>query len=79
MARGESAVTILLYRGIIDGSSCRLDFDPHTRDPRTVEYGTDPRMSAGWRVTSNMKDAVGCFGLRAAFRRPADRRPPDRP
>jgi aryl carrier-like protein len=98
--------TLLL--GIIDDSSCRLDYELHTRDPQaptvagsvryppgglvlfdgdklrhrvtplapgeirvslTFEYVTDPRMSAWWRVISNMKDAVAYFGLRQVFRR----------
>jgi len=98
--------TLLL--GVIDDSSCRLDYELHTRDPGvptvsgslryppgagvffdgdklrhrvtplkagetrvslTFEYVSDPRMSAWWRLISNMKDAVAYFGLRQVFRR----------
>jgi hypothetical protein len=98
--------TLLL--GVIDNSSCRLEYELHTRDPQvpnvsgsmryppgalvffdgdklkhritpareaerrvslTFEYVTDPRMHAGWRLISNMKDAVAYFGLRQVFRR----------
>jgi hypothetical protein len=98
--------TLLL--GVIDESSCRLDYELHTREPGvavvagsvqyppgalvffdgdklrhritpardgerrvslTFEYVTDPSMHAGWRLISNMKDAVAYFGLRQVFRR----------
>jgi len=98
--------TLLL--GVIDESSCRLDYELHTREPGvatvsgsmqyppgalvffdgdklrhritparegdrrvslTFEYVTDPRMHAGWRLISNMKDAVAYFGLRQVFRK----------
>ena len=103
--------TLLL--GIIDESSCRLDFELHTREPGapvvpgsvqippgglaffdgdklrhrisplgagevrvslTFEYLTDTKMHAGWRLISNMKDAVAYFGFRQVFRRAAHRR-----
>jgi len=103
--------TLLL--GIVDDSSCRLDYELHTRDAgRTVvagsvqippggmvffdgdrlrhritplaagemrvsltfEYVTDPRMHAGWRLISNMKDAIAYFGFRQVFRRLVQRR-----
>jgi hypothetical protein len=99
--------TVLL--GVIDDSSCRLEYELHTRDPAvenvsgslkyppgslvffdgdrlkhritpslagerrvslTLEYVTDQRMSAGWRLISNFKDAIAYFGLRQVFRRP---------
>jgi hypothetical protein len=98
--------TVLL--GIIEESSCRLDYELHTREKGvaavqgsvrippgglvffdgdrlrhrisplgegevrvslTFEYLTDPRMHAGWRLISNMKDAVAYFGFRQVFRR----------
>jgi hypothetical protein len=98
--------TLLL--GVIDNSSCRLEYALHTRDPQvpnvsgslryppggmvffdgdklkhritparagerrvslTFEYVTDPSMHSGWRLISNMKDAVAYFGLRQVFRR----------
>jgi phosphatidylglycerophosphate synthase len=104
--------TLLL--GIIDESSCRLDYELHTREPGvpvvsgsvqippgglvffdgdklrhrisplgagevrvslTFEYLTDPKMHAGWRLISNMKDAVAYFGFRQVFRRLVYRRP----
>jgi len=40
----------------------------------TFEYVTDPRMNAGWRLISNMKDAVAYFGFRQVFRRLLQRR-----
>jgi hypothetical protein len=100
--------TLLL--GVIDRSSCRLDYELHTRTrgraavpgsvrlppgglvlfdgdalrhritplgagerrvSLTFEYVTDPRMRAGWRLISNMKDAFGYFGFRQVFRRRA--------
>jgi hypothetical protein len=103
--------TLLL--GIIDDSSCRLDYELHTRDAGvpvvsgsvqiapggmvffdgdrlrhritplaageqrvslTFEYVTDPRMHAGWRLISNMKDAIAYFGFRQVFRRLVRRR-----
>ncbi len=98
--------TLLL--GVIDQSTCRLDYELHTREPGaevvsgsvrippgglvffdgdklrhritplgenekrvslTFEYVTDQRMHPGWRLISNMKDAVAYFGLRQVFRR----------
>jgi hypothetical protein len=98
--------TLLL--GVIDRSSCRLDYQLHTREPGvsvidgsvrippggmvffdgdklrhritpldrdemrvslTFEYVTDPKMHAGWRLISNMKDAVAYFGFRQVFKR----------
>jgi hypothetical protein len=103
--------TVLL--GIVDDSSCRLEYELHTRAlgatavsgsmqippggmvffdgdrlrhritplregemrvSLTFEYLTDPRMSAGWRLISNMKDAVAYFGFRQVFRRLVQRR-----
>jgi hypothetical protein len=100
--------TLLL--GVIDDSSCRLDYELHTREANvanvsgsvqyppgglvffdgdklrhritparsgerrvslTFEYVTDARMHAGWRLVSNMKDAIAYFGLRQVFRRAA--------
>jgi hypothetical protein len=97
-----------LLFGVIDRSSCRLDYELHTREPGvavvpgslrippgglvffdgdklrhritplgagemrvslTFEYVTDPRMHFGWRLISNMKDAVAYFGFRQVFRR----------
>jgi hypothetical protein len=96
-----------LLIGVIDRSSCRLDYELHTREPGvaavpgsvqippgglvffdgdklrhrisplasgemrvslTFEYLTNPRMSLGWRLISNMKDAVAYFGFRQVFR-----------
>ena len=98
--------TLLL--GVIDDSSCRLDYQLHTREKGaavvpgsikiapgalvvfdgdalrhritpcaegemrvslTLEYVTDPRMHPGWRLISNMKDAVAYFGFRQVFHR----------
>jgi len=98
--------TLLL--GVIDESSCQLEYELHTREPEvakvagsvrcppgglvffdgdklrhritplrqgemrvslTFEYVTDPRMHAGWRLISNMKDAIAYFGLRQVFRK----------
>jgi hypothetical protein len=103
--------TLLL--GIIDRSSCRLDYQLHTREAGgrteagsvqlppggavffdgdklrhritplqagekrvalTFEYVTDPRMSRGRRLISQMKDAVAYFGFRQVFGRGAARR-----
>lgn len=94
--------------GVIDESSCRLDYELHTRErgvatvagslrippgglaffdgdalrhritplgrdewrvSLTFEYVTDPSMRRGWRLISNMKDALGYFGFRQVFRR----------
>jgi hypothetical protein len=99
--------TLLL--GVIDDSSCRLEYELHTREPGvaqvagsvqyppgalvffdgdklrhritavkegetrvslTFEYVTDPSMHAGWRLISNLKDAVAYFGVRQVFKRP---------
>jgi hypothetical protein len=96
--------TLLL--GVIDRSSCRLDYQLHTREAGaraesgsvqlppggavffdgdklrhritplragekrvslTFEYLTDPRMSVGRRLISQMKDAVAYFGFRQVF------------
>ena len=98
--------TVLL--GVIDESSCRLDYELHTRKKGatvvpgsvrippgglvffdgdklrhrisplgenerrvslTFEYVTNPKMHFGWRLISNMKDALGYFGFRQVFRR----------
>jgi hypothetical protein len=103
--------TVLL--GLIDESTCRLDYELHTREEGTAtvsgsiqippgglvffdgdrlrhritplgedevrvsltfEYLTDPRMSAYWRLISNMKDAIAYFGFRQVFRRFVQRR-----
>jgi hypothetical protein len=97
--------TLLL--GVLDQSSCRLDYELHTREPGakvvpdsvqippgglvffdgdklrhritplgegeqrvslTFEYVTDQSMHPGWRLISNLKDAVAYFGLRQVFR-----------
>lgn len=94
--------------GVIDQSSCRLDYELHTRKKGvaavpgsirippgglvffdgdalrhritplgegemrvslTFEYVTDVRMRRGWRLISNLKDALGYFGFRQVFRR----------
>jgi hypothetical protein len=104
--------TLLL--GVLDRSSCRLDYQLHTREAGaqveegslqlapggavffdgdklrhritplragekrvslTFEYVTDPRMSAGRRLISQMKDAVAYFGFRQVFGRAGARRP----
>ena len=96
--------TLLL--GVTDHSSCRLDYQLHTREAGmqveagsvqlppggavffdgdklrhritplqagerrvslTFEYLTDPRMSRGRRLISQMKDAVAYFGFRQVF------------
>ncbi|HJS90891.1 MAG TPA: hypothetical protein VJ738_13085 [Steroidobacteraceae bacterium] len=93
--------------GVIDESSCRLDYELHTREKDvavvpgsiqippgglvffdgdalrhritplkqgerrvslTFEYVTDVRMRRGWRLISNLKDALGYFGFRQVFR-----------
>jgi hypothetical protein len=100
----------MLRLGVIDESSCRLEYESHTRDAGitpmagavqippgglvffdgdrlrhritplgerqgerrvslTFEYVTDPRMHAGWRMISKMKDAIAHFGFRQVFRR----------
>ncbi len=97
-----------LLFGVVDDSSCRLDYELHTRErgvptvagslqippgglvffdgdalrhritplgheelrvSLTFEYVTDPRIRRGWRLISNMKDALGYFGFRQVFRR----------
>ena len=97
-----------LLIGVIDESSCRLDYELHTRShgtnvvpgslkippggvvffngdelrhritplgagerrvSLTFEYVTDPLMHVGWRIVSNMKDAIAYFGIRQLFRR----------
>jgi hypothetical protein len=99
--------------GVIDRSSCRLDYELHTREKGvavvpgsiqippgglvffdgdafrhritplgegemrvslTFEYVTDPRIRRGWRVISNLKDALVYFGFRQVFarRRPVE-------
>jgi alkylated DNA repair dioxygenase AlkB len=102
--------TLLL--GVIERSSCRLDYQLHTREAGaavtagslrippgglvffdgdklrhritplghdemrvslTFEYVTDPKMRAGWRLISHMKDAVAYFGFRQVFGRLARR------
>jgi len=107
-----------LLFGIVDRSSCRLDYELHTREPGlaavpgsvrippgglvffdgdklrhritplgagemrvslTFEYVTDPRMSPGWRLISNMKDAVAYFGFRQVFRNVFRRTPSNPP
>jgi hypothetical protein len=96
--------TLLL--GVIDRSTCRLEYQLHTREAGarvepgslqlppggavffdgdklrhritplragekrvslTFEYVTDPRMSRGRRLISQMKDAVAYFGFRQVF------------
>ena len=97
-----------LLIGVIDESSCQLDYELHTRShgrdvvpgslkippggvvffngdelrhritplgagerrvSLTFEYVTDPLMHVGWRIVSNMKDAIAYFGIRQLFRR----------
>ena len=56
-----------------DGDGLRHRITPlgegETRVSLTLEYVTDPRMHPGWRLISNMKDALGYFGFRQVFRR----------
>ncbi len=56
-----------------DGDKLRHRITPlgpgEMRVSLTFEYLTDPRMHAGWRLISNMKDAVAYFGFRQVFRR----------
>jgi len=98
--------TVLI--GLVDQSSCRLEYELHTRESGaaaipgsvqippgglvffdgdklrhritplargerrvclTLEYLTDPRMHLGWRLVSNLKDAIAYFGFRQVFRR----------
>jgi hypothetical protein len=105
--------TVLL--GIVDESSCRLDYELHTREPGatvmpgsvqilpgglvffdgdklrhrvtplapgerrislTLEYLTNPEIRTGWRLISNMKDAVAYFGFRQVFGRQGKARDP---
>jgi hypothetical protein len=105
-----------LLVGLIDRSSCRLDYELHTREAGvaaaagsvciapgglvffdgdklrhritplgpgekrvslTFEYVTDPSMHAGWRLISDMKDAVAYFGFRQVFGRIFRRTPPN--
>jgi hypothetical protein len=100
--------------GVIDESSCRLDYELHTRKrgvavvpgsirippgglvffdgdalrhritplkegetrvSLTFEYVTDARMRRGWRLISNLKDALGYFGFRQVFARPRGAEP----
>jgi hypothetical protein len=107
-----------LLFGLVDRSSCRLDYELHTREPGiaavpgsvrippgglvffdgdklrhritplgagemrvslTFEYVTNPRMSPGWRLISNMKDAVAYFGFRQVFRNVFRRTPSNPP
>jgi hypothetical protein len=62
-----------------DGDKLRHRITPAREGDRrvslTFEYVTDPRMHAGWRFISNMKDAVAYFGLRQVFRRAGKGRP----
>ncbi|HEX5458610.1 MAG TPA: hypothetical protein VFX20_01430 [Steroidobacteraceae bacterium] len=98
--------TVLL--GVVDRSSCRLDYELHTREKGvavvpgsvqippgglvffdgdslrhritplgegemrvslTFEYVTDTRIRRGWRLISDLKDALGYFGFRQVFTR----------
>jgi hypothetical protein len=56
-----------------DGDALRHRITPlgenELRVSLTFEYVTDPRMSPGWRLISNMKDAIAYFGFRQVFRR----------
>lgn len=104
-----------LLFGVIDRSSCRLDYELHTRRKGvavvpgsiqippgglvffdgdalrhritplaegemrvslTFEYVTDTRMHRGWRLISNLKDALGYFGFRQVFARRTPGAPP---
>ena len=103
--------TLLL--GVIDESSCCLEYQLHTREKGatvvsgsirlppgglvffdgdalrhritpagagerrvslTFEYLTNPHMRRGWRLVSNMKDALAYFGFRQVFGRAAGRK-----
>jgi hypothetical protein len=61
-----------------DGDKLRHRITPlgegEVRVSLTFEYLTDPRMSAYWRLISNMKDAIAYFGFRQVFRRLVQRR-----
>jgi hypothetical protein len=56
-----------------DGDALRHRITPlgegEIRVSLTLEYVTDPRIRRGWRLISNMKDALGYFGFRQVFRR----------
>ncbi len=64
-----------------DGDKLRHRISPLGSDEMrvslTFEYVTDPRMHAGWRLISNMKDAVAYFGFRQVFRRLTGGQPSD--
>jgi hypothetical protein len=64
-----------------DGDKLRHRITPlgenEMRVSLTFEYVTDPKMHAGWRLISNMKDAVAYFGFRQVFRRLTGDRPHD--
>jgi hypothetical protein len=61
-----------------DGDKLRHRITPlqagEKRVSLTFEYVTDPRMSRGRRLISQMKDAVAYFGFRQVFGRGAARR-----
>ncbi|HVS78548.1 MAG TPA: hypothetical protein VHE11_16525 [Steroidobacteraceae bacterium] len=54
-----------------DGDALRHRITPlgdgEMRVSLTFEYVTDTRMRRGWRLISNMKDALGYFGFRQVF------------
>lgn len=58
---------------LFNGDSLRHRITPlgegEVRVSLTLEYVTDPRIRRGWRLISNMKDALGYFGFRQVFRR----------
>ena len=58
---------------LFDGDKLRHRISPlgakEVRVSLTFEYLTDPKMRFGWRLISNMKDAVAYFGFRQVFRR----------
>jgi hypothetical protein len=61
-----------------DGDAFRHRITPlgegEMRVSLTFEYVTDPRIRRGWRLISNLKDALGYFGFRQVFarRRPVE-------
>lgn len=61
-----------------DGDALRHRITPlgvgEKRVSLTFQYVTDPRMRRGWRLISDMKDALGYFGFRQVFGRRAQSR-----
>ena len=64
-----------------DGDKLRHRITPlgpgEKRVSLTFEYLTYPRMHAGWRLISDMKDAVAYCGFRQVFGRVFRRTPPN--